>query len=126
MAMVGRLGPNAVAAVGVSGQMFNLVMAISLTVTNGTIALVARYIGAEEKDRANAVLGQSLVLGALLSIPLMLPGILAAESLFRFFGAEAEVSEIGVSYLRLVMLGTGFIVAALVASSALRGAGLKT
>ena len=66
MMMVGRLGPQAVAAVGVSGQMFNMVMVISIAVTNGTIALVARYIGAEEKGRANAVLGQSLLLGAIL------------------------------------------------------------
>jgi putative MATE family efflux protein len=123
MMMVGRLGPKAVAAVGVSGQMFNLVMAISLAVSNGAIALVARYIGAEENNRANSVLGQSLLLGAILSIPLMLPGILAAASLFKFFGAEPEVAEIGVSYLRLIMLGTAFIVISLVASSALRGAG---
>jgi putative MATE family efflux protein len=123
MMMVGRLGPQAVAAVGVSGQMFNMVMVISLAVSNGTIALVARYIGAEEPEQANTVLGQSLVLGTILSIPLMLPGILAAENLFEFFGAEAEVVDVGVPYLRLVLLGTPLIVAALVVSSALRGAG---
>jgi putative MATE family efflux protein len=123
MAMVGRLGPKAVAAVGVSGQMFNMVMVISLAVTNGTIALVARFVGAEEKDRADSVLGQSLVLGAILSIPLMLPGVVAAARLFKLFGADAEVTRVGVPYLQMLMLGTVFIVASLVVSSALRGAG---
>lgn len=123
MAMVGRLGPNAVAAVGVSGQMFNMIMAVSLAVTTGTISLVARYTGAKEKDRANAVLGQSLLLGTLFALGLMMPGLVASAALFRMFGAEASVTEIGVPYLRLVVSGTIFLVIALVAASALRGAG---
>lgn len=123
MVMVGQLGPEAVASVGVSGQMFNMIMAITLAVTSGTIALVARYIGAKEEDRASGVLGQSLLMGAMMSVPLMLPGVLAGETLFRFFGAEAAVAEVGVPYLQIIMLGTPFIVLSLVAASALRGAG---
>ncbi len=123
MAMVGRLGPTAVAAVGVSGQMFNMIMAISLAVTTGTISLVARYTGAKEEDRANAVLGQSLLLGALFSFVLMVPGLVTSAALFRLFGAEASVTDIGVPYLRIVVSGTFFLVIALVVASALRGAG---
>jgi putative MATE family efflux protein len=123
MVMVGRLGPSAVAAVGVSGQMFNMVMAMTLAVTTGTIALVARYTGAGEKDRASAVLGQSLLLGAIVSGFLMLPVLVWGEGLFRLFGAEASVTRVGAPYLRIVAAGTVFLVAALVSSSALRGAG---
>ncbi len=123
MMMVGRLGATAVAAVGVSGQMFNMIMAISLAVTTGTISLVARYTGAEEKDKADSVLGQSLLLGAVLSAILMAPGLAASESFFRLFGAEPAVTEVGGPYLRIVVAGTIFLVPALVAASALRGAG---
>ena len=123
MIMVGRLGPTAVAAVGVSGQMFHMIMAVSMAVTTGTIALVARYTGAEEAEKANAVLGQSLALGAILSALLVVPGIVGSESLFRLFGAEPSVTGIGAPYLRIVLAGTVFLVAALVSSSALRGAG---
>jgi putative MATE family efflux protein len=123
MMMVGRLGPNAVAAVGVSGQMFTMIMAITLAVTTGTIALVARYTGAKDKDKANTVLGQSLLLGAILSGLLMTPGLAASDGLFRLFGAEASVTKVGSPYLRIVLTGTVFIVVALVSSSALRGAG---
>ncbi len=123
MVMVGRLGPTAVAAVGVSGQMFNMVMAITLAVTTGTISLVARYIGAGDKGRASAVLGQSLLLGVVLSGFLMLPVLVWSEGLFRLFGAEASVTRVGAPYLRIVAAGTIFLVAALVSASALRGAG---
>ena len=123
MVMVGRLGPTAVAAVGVSGQMFNLIMAVSMAVTTGTIALAARFTGAAETEKANAVLGQSLVLGVLLSVFLIVPGFIGSQSLFRLFGAEASVIRVGAPYLRIVLAGTAFLVAALVSSSALRGAG---
>jgi putative MATE family efflux protein len=123
MAMVGRLGPTAVAAVGVSGQMFNMIMAISLAVTTGTISLVARYTGAKDEDNANAVLGQSLLLGTVFSALLMIPGLAASAMIFRLFGAEASVTDAGVPYLRIIVSGTFFLVVALVAASALRGAG---
>jgi putative MATE family efflux protein len=123
MAMVGRLGSDAVASVGLSGQLFNMVMAITLAVTSGTVALVARYIGAEDKDRACSVLGQSLLLGAMLAVPLMLPGVLAGEKLFELFGTEAAVADVGVPYLRLIMLAIPFIILTLVVAAALRAAG---
>ncbi len=123
MVMVGRLGSTAVAAVGVSGQMFNIIMAITLAVTTGTVALVARYTGANESESANTVLGQSLLLAVIFSIFLMIPPLAASETFFRVFGAEADVSRVGAPYLRIVSVGTIFIVIALVCSSALRGAG---
>jgi Na+-driven multidrug efflux pump len=123
MVMVGRLGPIAVAAVGVSGQLFTLIVAITLAVTTGTIALVARYIGAEQKEQANAVLAQSLLIGAILSVVLMAPGLIWSEGLFHLFRADASVTRAGATYLRIIVAGTLFLTVALVCSSALRGAG---
>ncbi len=123
MIMVGRLGKTAVAAVGISGQMLNMVMAITLAVTTGTTALVARFTGAKEKDRANLVLGQSLLVGAIMAVILVAPVVLASETFFRVFGAEPEVARIGAPYLRIVLSSTFFLVLALVAGAALRGAG---
>ncbi len=123
MMMVGRLGSTAVAAVGVSGQMFNMVLALTLAVTTGAIALVARYTGAENRPMANSVLGHSLALGAILALALTVPAFLWSEALFKLFGAEEPVTNAGAPYLRIVLAGTIFLVVSLVASSALRGAG---
>jgi putative MATE family efflux protein len=123
MIMVGRLGPAAVAAVGVSGQMFNLLMAITLAVSNGTIALVARSVGAQEKERADNVLGQALLFSVIFSAAVTVPMFMASDALFRLFGAEPSVMRIGAPYLRVVVAGTVFLVISLVCSAALRGAG---
>ncbi|RJP19371.1 MAG: MATE family efflux transporter [Candidatus Abyssobacteria bacterium SURF_5] len=123
MIMVGRLGSAAVAAVGVSGQMFNMVMALTLAVTTGTIALVARHIGAQEKERADAVLGHSLLLSTVFAAVVTVPTFVGSASLFRLFGADPVVTAVGVPYLRVVVSGTLFLVVALVFAAALRGAG---
>ncbi len=123
MVMVGRLGPTAVAAIGVSGQFLNLIMALTLAVTTGTVSLVARYVGAKEHANANAVLGQSLILSMIFSATLVIPAFVAAGPLFRMFGAEPAVTELGVPYLHAVVAGTVFLVQSLVFSAALRGAG---
>src|SRR5467141_81801 len=75
--MVGSLGPEApaaVAAVGFGGQFIFLFFSVMLSVSAVTIALVARAIGANNLSEADHMLKQSLVLGALLSIPLTFVG----------------------------------------------------
>src|SRR5467141_4689281 len=75
--MVGALGaeaPAAVAAVGFGGQFIFLFFSVMISVSAGTIALVSRAIGGNDLQEADQVLKQSLVLGAILSIPLTFVG----------------------------------------------------
>src|SRR5580765_2018829 len=46
--MVGRLGRDAVAAVGVGAQIFGSVQVVTTAIGTGTVALVARHVGAGE------------------------------------------------------------------------------
>lgn len=65
-AFVGRLGPEALAAVGDGGQLIFLMVSLSFAVTTGTTALVARFTGAREPDDIARAAGQSLALGLML------------------------------------------------------------
>src|SRR5205085_786251 len=47
-AFVGKLGRDALAAVGVGGQLIFLLVSLSMAISVGTTALVARFTGAEE------------------------------------------------------------------------------
>src|SRR5437879_6192851 len=92
--MVGSLGseaPAAVAAVGFGGQFIFLFFSVMISVSAGTIALVARAVGANGLAEPHPILKQSLVLGAPLSIPLTLFGLLFAEPMLAVFGAAADV-----------------------------------
>src|SRR5262245_65749611 len=60
VAMVGRLGPDAVAAVGYAGQFFSLVQSVLFAVSAACVALVARAIGAGDALRARRSLGAAI------------------------------------------------------------------
>src|SRR5256885_143004 len=63
---VGKLGPDALAAVGVGGQLMFLLVSLSMGITVGTTALVARFTGAEDPERAARATGQSITLGVII------------------------------------------------------------
>src|SRR5213080_3818585 len=124
--MVGSLGseaPAAVAAVGIGAQFIFLFFSLMISVSAGTIALVSRAIGANDLAEADHILKQSLVLGALLSIPLTLFGLLFAEPMLAAFGAAADVVSLGGGYIRIISLVVFFQFIAFLGSAALRGAG---
>src|SRR5947207_12966943 len=123
--MVGSLGaeaPAAVAAVGFGGQFIFLFFSVMISVSAGTIALVARAIGANDLAEAHHILKQSLVLGALLSLPLTLFGLLLAEPMLAVFGAAADVVSLGGPYIRIISLGVFCQFIAFLGSAALRAA----
>lgn len=124
--MVGSLtgiAGSAVGAVGLGGQILFLFFGVMISISSGTVALVARAIGAGNREEANEVLKQSLVLGALLSIPLTLVGVGFARPLLSVFGAEPEVVDLGTAYIQVISLSVFFQFLTFLGAFALRGAG---
>jgi putative MATE family efflux protein len=124
--MVGALGteaPAAVAAVGFGGQFIFLFFSVMISVSAGTIALVSRAIGANDLPEADRVLKQSLVLGAILSIPLTIVGLVFAEPILAGFRAAPDVVALGGAYIRIISLVVFFQFISFLGSAALRGAG---
>jgi putative MATE family efflux protein len=123
LVMVGRLGAVAVASVGLGGQMLWFLNALMVSVTVGTTALVARFIGAKQKKDAEHVLMQSMILVLLLSSFLTVFWYIFAEKALLLIGASHEVSELGGTYIRIVFLSTPCIFMIFTSEGALRGAG---
>jgi putative MATE family efflux protein len=123
MLMVGRLGADAVGAVGLATQILGAVRAGIAAVGTGTVALVARYIGANDRDSAEDVLRQSVVFGVLVSSIIAIPVIIFAHPLMGLFQVHGEMADMGARYLQVVMLSEPFQGIFLMCASALRGAG---
>jgi len=62
-AMVGHLGSAALASVGLANQIFNIGLTVFAALATGSTAIVARYVGSKEPDKAGEVARQSLTLG---------------------------------------------------------------
>ncbi len=123
MIMVGRLGAACVAAVGLSNQPLHIAQGFFMGISVGTTALVARFIGAGDRKRANMVTAQSLVLATILAAALGTIGFLATPRLVRFMKAGPDVIPYGESYMRTLMPGLFMLVINMIASASLRGAG---
>jgi Na+-driven multidrug efflux pump len=102
---VASLGPDAVAAVGLTEGLLTLIFAAAMGLCMGTTAMVARRIG--EKDPAGAAVAavQSILLGLLISLPIGLGGALFAPQLFRLMGASPEVVATGSSFGAIMLWG---------------------
>jgi putative MATE family efflux protein len=121
--MVGRLGAAAVAAVGIGTQILSGVSVVMTAVGTGTLALVARYIGAQQHRDAQRVLGQSIVTAVGLSLIVVIPVIVFAPQLVRLFGVDPPVIAQGGAFVRVVMFSIPQSAVLFVVGSALRGAG---
>lgn len=123
--MVGRLGPIAIAAVGMSSAIRMLVLVMLLSVAAGAMSLIAQAKGARDPERMSFVTRQAISSGVLISLVLTVLGLLLARPLLALVnsGGEPEAVELGVSYLRILFLGTPFLVLNIVFNRLMQGAG---
>lgn len=123
LVFVGQLGPDAIAGVGLGNQFMVLLQVVFTGLAVGNTALVARAIGAKDKEDAERIAKQSLMIGALLSVLVAAIGILYAESIIRVMGTTDSVTAIGGGFLRIVSSFSIVIALMLIAGGTLRGSG---
>ena len=123
---VGRIedkGLASLAAVGTSSLVVLFTLTILLTTLIGTIIIILRYIGAGEYEEANHYSAQSLVASLSVGIIVGLLWYLGAGRIFYLLDARADVSLLGVKYMRLLGLFCPIIVLNFVATGLLRFSG---
>lgn len=121
--MVGRLGTDAIAAVGLAGTLFFIISMVFSSLNVGTSSIIARHIGAKEKEIAQVVGAQSILMSVFLGIVITPFLLIYAKNILVSMSAEPRVTELGRSYLQII---GGFIIFRLVILSCngiLRGAG---
>jgi putative MATE family efflux protein len=121
-AVVARLGTAALSGVGASQQLIWVLTTALIAVSMGTTVLVARFTGASQVERANAVLKQSLLLAALVGAVLIPIGFLS-HPLLTMLGLTPAAVEQGAIYLQITLVMGMVVVLMFVAGAALRGAG---
>lgn len=123
LVMVGALGAFALAATGVATQVFYVGMVLGSGLAAGATALVARAIGAGDKEGAERVTAVAIVLALALSLPLILVTAFWDAPLLRLLGADESVVEQGGLVLRVLAFGIPGNMVTLAATGALTGAG---
>src|SRR5207237_10503630 len=96
---VGWLGKEAIAAVGLSGNLMLIVLALTQTLGVGTTTLVSQAAGRKDQPRAELTFNQSLFLLLLVSLAFGICAFLLREWYSQMLSAVAKTAALAGSYL---------------------------
>lgn len=122
--MVGNLGPWALTSVGLSTQPRFLMSTLFMSLNVGATALVARYKGADQPEKANLIVRQALLLNLIFALVCSVVGFFFSKELILFMGATDDESLAGgTAYLQVQMLSLVFMAITSTITAVLRGVG---
>ena len=123
--MVGQfVGTAGNAAIGVSLQIFIVVIVFISSIFTGMGVLVARFAGAGEADKVNRSVYQAFLAAVFLSLGVMAPlGYFLAPWLLRIVNATPEVQVEALPYIRIMFVFSLGMLMFFMFSGALRAAG---
>jgi putative MATE family efflux protein len=120
---VTRLGPNAVATVGLTESMLTLVFSVAIGISMSTTAMVARRIGEKNKQGAATAAVQAIFLGAIVAVLMGIPGLFLAPKLLELMGAQPDLIATGHRYTQIVFGGSISVMLLFLNNAIFRGAG---
>jgi putative MATE family efflux protein len=120
---VGRLGKEAVAAVGVAGNLTFIVLAATQMLAVGTTTLVSHAAGRKDKDQATLVFNQSIVLGVASGLTFFVLGMLVRRWYAESIAADARTAELALQFLSWFIPAMALQFPIVSMSAALRGTG---
>ncbi len=121
--LAGRISVAATAAIGLGAYVEWLISMLFMLVGIGTTALVARFTGAVQRERANHYANQSMVLAVGMGFAAFAFIYWIAPWLGRVQNMSGETLDIIVRYLRIDATGFVFTSLTLIGAAALRGVG---
>ena len=124
-AMVGHyVGYTGNAAIGVSWQIFLVVMVFISSLFTGMGVLVARFTGRDEPDKVNRTVYQAFLTSVLLVLVILAPiGYFASPTLLGLVNATPEVQAEALPYLRIMFMFSFGMLMFFMLGGALRSAG---
>ncbi|MDO9578602.1 MAG: MATE family efflux transporter [Candidatus Cloacimonadales bacterium] len=107
--MVGTLGIESIAAVGMSRQVMMFIMILMIAISGGSSVLVAHAYGSKDQQKVSRTAARSIAFMSITALLIVMPtGIIFSKSILILLGAEKLVITLGNSYLQILFLGSIF------------------
>ena len=104
--VVGRFtGKTALAAVGSTGALINLLVSLFMGLSIGTNVLVARYQGAKDDKAVSETVHTSIALGIVGGLILLIIGVVATRPLLEMMATPEDVIDQSTLYMRILFFG---------------------
>ena len=122
--VVGKyVGDNALAAVGSSSPVYNLLLVLFMGVSVGSSIMVSQYFGAKDKESLAKSIGNSLSLTAVVSIIIMALSLVAVDPMLTLLGTPESIYDWCHDYLFILLMGIAGMSYYNILSGILRGLG---
>ena len=122
--VVGKyVGDNALAAVGTSMPILNLLLAVFVGVATGAGIVISQHFGAKNRLALSRAIGNCLTLAAIASVITMILGTIITRPLLHLLDTPASVFDWCAEYLIIFFLGSAGFTFYNILSGILRGLG---
>jgi putative MATE family efflux protein len=120
---VGRIGKEAIAGVGMAGNLAFLVLALTQSLGVGATALIAQSMGRRDRDRAELLFNQALVMSSLTGLAFGVIAFALRGAYSRRLAADAATAALGIDYLDWFVPALALQFTLVAMGAALRGIG---
>ena len=122
--MVGTLGFESIAAVGMSRQVTMFIMVLMIAISGGSSVMVARAYGSGDQSLVSVIAARSIVYMLISALFIVTPlGLLSSRPILVALGGSDEVVRLGDSYLKILFAGSIFVMFNFAVSGVLLGVG---
>jgi len=108
VAMVGRLGAEALAATGMGAMLFWGALSFVLGIRTGVQTLASRRLGQKIDKECGTALHNGLFMATLYALPISLAGWLWAKDLIPFFIQDITATRLAIDYTAIVFISLLF------------------
>lgn len=120
---VGRLGKEAIAGVGIAGNLTFIVLAITQMLAVGTTTLISHAAGRREREQAQRVLNQSLLLSASIGVLFLIAVTFLRAAYVNSLSPDPVSAQSANDYLSWFIPAMALQFPMVVMAAALRGTG---
>ncbi|WP_322175555.1 MATE family efflux transporter [Acutalibacter caecimuris] len=99
------VGDGALAAIGASNPVINLLLVLFMGVSVGASVMASQYFGAKERDSLSATIGTTITATFVTSVFIMVVGPLITHPVMRLLDTPQEIYDMACGYLIILFLG---------------------
>src|SRR6266550_2699746 len=121
---VGHLGKEAIAAVGVAGNLTMIVLALTQMLGVGTTTLMSQAAGRKDQPHAEVVLNQSFIMSIVIAFGLGVVGFILRPAYCDWLSADTATADLAKAYLLWFLPGLLLQFPLVALGSALRATGI--
>lgn len=121
--MIGKVGELELASVGIANQYYFLYSLLTNALAIGSGVLIAQLWGKKDTVNIKRTLSKSLFYNVVLTIGFMILGLLLPGKIMSLFSSDTAVIEIGIDYLKIVVISYLFTSITFTFASGLRSVG---